>query len=403
MKKKDIINLEQKIWEFVDKNLLLIFFIIITFLSLFIRIKLINIESNDYLAFLSPWFDNLKENGGLSALKYYNGDYNIPYITILALLTYLPFPKLYMIKAVSIIFDYILAFAGMTLVYKLLSKNKKAKSYALLAYSLVVMAPTVILNSSAWGQCDSIFAAFTILSLIYLLDEKYTKSFILLGLAFAFKLQFIFILPAYILVYMLKRNFSVLNFLIIPIVNFVLCLPGIIAGKSILDCMTIYFNQAKLYEGYISLNFPGIYNLFLKGENLIYSSNPSLPNLGIILTIFVFIIFAFILLINKTKIQKEDIISISLWSILISTFLLPYMHDRYMFVADILSILYFIIYREKWYVPVGIILSSLYCYSSYLLGNISIPIAYVSMLNLIIICLLTKDILYKVLPKTEET
>jgi tRNA A37 methylthiotransferase MiaB len=28
-----------------------------------------------------------------------------------------------------------------------------------------------------WGQCDSIFTAFTLISLYYLLEEKYLKSF----------------------------------------------------------------------------------------------------------------------------------------------------------------------------------------------------------------------------------
>ena len=31
----------------------------------------------------------------------------------------------------------------------------------------------------------------------------------------------------------------------IPVTNFILCLPAIIAGKSITDCMLIYFNQTK--------------------------------------------------------------------------------------------------------------------------------------------------------------
>lgn len=384
--------IKEKTWEFIDKNLTTIFFIIITIASLQIRFECIEFETNDYTSCLSPWYNELKENGGLKALELNIGNYNIPYITILALLTYLPIPEIYSIKLVSILFDYILAISVMVLVSKLGKNNKNIK---LLAYSLVLFTPTVILNSATWAQCDAIYATFAIISLIYLIDEKYIKSFIFLGISFAFKLQFIFLLPLYIFVYVKKRNFSLLNFAIIPIVNFIMCLPAILAGRDIKDCLMIYFNQAQTYDSYISLNFPGIYNLFLEGQNLVFTPNEFVGNFGILFTLFIFILATFILLSSSTKLTKEDIISLGLWSVLTATFFLPQMHDRYMFLADILSIVYFIIYKEKWYIPLGIILCSLYCYSSYLFGNISIPIAYVSILNLGILCILTRDILQK--------
>ena len=135
----------------------------------------------------------------------------------MALLTYLQLSPLHSIKIVSIIFDYILAFSCMVLIYKLFKDSKKKDIYALLTYAVVLMLPTVVINSSAWAQCDSIYVAFAIISLIYLIDEKYIKSFIFLGISFAFKLQFIFLLPVYILVYITKRKFPIYYFLILLI------------------------------------------------------------------------------------------------------------------------------------------------------------------------------------------
>ena len=64
---------------------------------------MLDFESGDYQLFLKDWFDYLKANGGIHALKSYVGDYNAPYVTLMALLTYLPIKSLYSIKIISII------------------------------------------------------------------------------------------------------------------------------------------------------------------------------------------------------------------------------------------------------------------------------------------------------------
>lgn len=360
-------------------------------------------ETTDYVSFLLPWYNELLDFGGISALKYSIGDYNVPYLTLVALLTYLPFPPLYSIKALSIIFDYMLALSCMMFVYKLFKEHKNRGLYAFITYVIVIMLPTVMLNSSAWSQCDSIYTTFLVLSFMYLIEEKYFKSFILLGISFAFKLQFIFLLPVYILIYINKRNFSILHFLLIPLANFVLCIPAMLAGRSFSDCMSIYINQAKTYSHYISMNFAGVYNLFLKGENLIDTPNSSLATAGTLFTIFIFILSAFFIFLVKRKLTKKEIVSLGLWSILIAVFFLPHMHDRYMFSADVISIIYLMLNKEKWYIPLAINFVSTYCYFAYLFENVSIPISYVSILLFVVICILTKDIIKSLFPKPNKS
>lgn len=385
-------HLREKVFNFIENNSILIFTLIITIVSILIKVNFMDFESADYSSFLKNWYNFYNDLGGFSALKYNIGDYNVSYMILMALLTYLPFPPLYSIKVLSIIFDYALAFSCMLFVYKMFKENKNRHIYAFITYAIVIMLPTVILNSSAWAQCDSIYTTFLILSFMYLIEEKYFKSFVLLGVSFAFKLQFIFLLPVYILVYINRRNFSILYFGLIPIVNFALCIPAMLFGRSLKDCVMVYFNQTKTYANYISMNFPGVYNLFLKGENLVYTPSESLPTFGILLTLSIFIFSAFWVLSLKKKLSEKGIVNLGLWCILIAVFFLPHMHDRYMFSADVLSIIYFMLNQEKWYVPLAINFASLYCYSAYLFGNMSIPISYISILLFIIIYLLTKDL-----------
>ena len=349
----------------------------IILVSILIRISYMPIISNDYTEFLSKWFDLIKENNGIFALKMNFGDYNMPYVQIIALLTYLPINSLYSIKVVSIIFDYIGSIGVGLLIYEI----TKDKNKAIIGFFITIMLPTIILNSSAWAQCDFLYVTFIIFSLLFLLKDKYKLSFAFLGIAFAFKLQTIFVLPMYFLYYVSDRKFPIYYFLIIPLVDIVLCLPSIIIGKSIYDLLFVYINQTGEYSEYISLNFPGIYPIIFQTTGTwVEMPNKVVKYLGILIPCIIYFIFAIIVFLKKIKFSKETIIKFSVWSIIFSTYLLPQMHDRYMFAADVISIAVFEIDAEKWYLPVIVNMASLYTYMSFLFGIRTINIRIVSIL-----------------------
>lgn len=313
-------------------------------------------------------------------------------MTILAILTYFPISPLFSIKVVSIIFDYICAFLIMEIIGILINENKNKEKYMLLGYSLAVFLPTVFLNSACWGQADSIYTAFVLMSLLNLFKKKYTKAFIFLGIAFSFKLQTVFILPLYILMYLSERKFSLLNFGLIPLMDFVMCLPAMLFGKSISSCINVYIGQTNAYSRFLTMNFPNVYSMFFKSgfENhpdLIAAPNDFVSTIGIYFTAFLFIIIAAIVLYKKVKFDNKAIIEFGLWSILICTFFLPHMHDRYMYMADIIGILYLIYNKRKLYIPLAIELVSLSTYMYYLFDAIALDITTVSIVNFVLIIL----------------
>ena len=368
-----MLKYEEKFIKFCEKHYLLISFIILTLLSLLIRLFMLDFESGDYLAFLEHWFDYLKNNGGLFALRDYPGDYNAPYMIIMALLTYIPFNKLYLIKSVSIFFDFLLAFSSSLLVKELVVDKKKKNFVLLITYSIVLMLPTVVMNSAMWGQCDSIYATFVILSLLFLIKERYIPSFIMLGFSFSFKLQFIFILPLYVIIYVVKKNFSILHFLLIPYVNIIMCLPAVIFGNSFVKCMTVYFNQVSTYKDSLVLNFPNIYNLIGGNVEIFYS-------VGVIFALFICILSLIYIIYKKIKFNNEKILNLGLWFIVIMTFILPGMHERYMFCGEIIAVIYYIVYRKNLLLLIFIILSSIITYSSYLNG---LSFSYMQLMSII--------------------
>lgn len=383
-----MLKLEKNIIEYLEKHICLVFTIIVILLTLFIKIKMLDFESGDYQLFLKDWFDYLKDNGGIYALKSYPGDYNAPYVTLMALLTYLPIKSLYSIKILSIIFDYILAFAAGLLVKEITHK----KNLSLITFTIISILPSVLLNGAMWGQCDSIYASFILFSLYFLIKEKYIKSFILLGIAFSFKLQFIFILPLYIVLYVCKKKYSILHFLILPITNIIMCLPALLMGNSLKNVMSIYLNQTTTYSDSLVMNFPNIWNLFPANPDIFYT-------IGELIFVVICGLMLFYIITNNIKFNSEKILLLGLWFIIIATFILPGMHERYLFVGEILSVIYFIVYRKNGYIALFTNLCSLLTYSIYLNNFQFNYIDILSIANLIITIIFTNEILERLKQK----
>ena len=93
-------------------------------LAMALRSALFPILSRDYYHYLSPWYDFIKSHGGFAALKYQFGNYAVSYLYLLALATYIPLPKIAIIKSISVVFDLVLA-----LFTYLIVRLKYEKSY----------------------------------------------------------------------------------------------------------------------------------------------------------------------------------------------------------------------------------------------------------------------------------
>ena len=102
----------------------------------------------DYETFLSKWVDYFRSNGAWKGLGGSVGNYNVPYLYFLAFFSLSDVNDLYLIKLLSIAFDFILAHGIMSIV----SLFKKEKNIQLGAYFVSLFLPTVILNSAYWGQ-----------------------------------------------------------------------------------------------------------------------------------------------------------------------------------------------------------------------------------------------------------
>ncbi len=211
---------------------------ILFLLAIALRVSLYHIVTSDYTVFLSQWYDFIQTHGGFAALRYNFSNYNPPYLYLLALVTYLPIPKLVAIKSLSVVFDGVLGL----FTYLILSLKYRRSYAAILGALVVLFAPTIVINSSAWGQSDAIYTAFCLGSLYFLLKERPAWACVFFGLAISFKLQAIFFLPV-LLIVLLKRKLPIKYLVLIPAVFLLMLAPAFFAGRDAWSLLTIYAGQ----------------------------------------------------------------------------------------------------------------------------------------------------------------
>lgn len=343
----------------INKILLKKFLILasIIWLALLIRIPGLPFMSGDYNAFVSRWFDTIKVNGGFAALKNAMGDYTQPYLYLLTIGTYTNINKLFYVKMISFVFEIMAAL----FIMKIVSIKYKNPKLVYLSFGLLLVIPTVIFNGAVWAQCDIIFTSFVIGSIYYILCEKPVTSLIFFGIALSFKLQAIFILPLFGIL-LFKNRIKIYHLLLIPLSYLVLSLPSLIVGRPLNDILLTYVNQSGEYKN-LTYNAPSIYQWIPSNS---FSDTTLVGYIGILITFVVVLIIIYTSVKYIKVLKYENIIELSLLLAVIVPFLLPRMHERYFFMADIISLLYAFCFPKKFYIAIIIPLVSLLCYLPFL-------------------------------------
>ncbi|MDP1545143.1 MAG: glycosyltransferase family 39 protein [Anaerolineales bacterium] len=298
--------------------------------------------SIDMNGFLFLWYDEILK-GGFSSLSESFSNYTPPYLYLLwvATKTHAFLPKIAAIKSISILFDLINGFW----IYKIVSIKYPKGWTALLGAAIFLSLPTVILNSSFWGQADSVYTCFLLASLYCLLKDKPLPAIVFLGISLSFKAQAVFFSPLLLLL-LFRKRVPLLYFGLVPMVYVLLMLPAMLAGRPLLDLLTIYFNQANQYS-YLSLNAP---NLYIFVSNEYYTKGVFL---GILITLIILSLWVGIYVKKIKTFTPEIVVFCAFISVAMVPFLLPKMHDRYFYLADILSLLAVFYFPRLWFFALG--------------------------------------------------
>jgi len=355
----NISKFECNLIQFMQKNKHIFLFLIITLFAILIRKDQIYFVAGDYVLSFEPWSEYLAVNGGFAGIPTINSDYNVAYLYILALINYLPLSLLVKIKMVSFFFDFTTAIFIMLIVRQLLNQEK-SNLMPYLAYGVALFTPPVVLNSAVWGQCDIIYTCFIVISIYLFLNGKISWGFVSYGVALAFKLQALFVLPLLFLLYFKEKKFSALNFLLIPLVNITIYIPAWILGKPLSEIIQAYTTQVGEYTALV-MNYSNFYSLL--PDNYGYFSQTGLIILFGFLLVFYIILFS-----DKLTLKNSDYIVVTIITVMLCTYFLPAMHERYMFSVDLLAVIFLFIYPHRFYLPALIWLINVNAYFPALYG-----------------------------------
>ena len=209
------------------------------------RLPMLAEQSGDYRAFLLPWYEHLADAGGFAGLADSFSNYDTPYLVLLAAVTYLPVEPIVAIKAISILFDVLLAFFAHRIVRAV---RPTSRWLPVVAFGATFLLPTVVLNSAWWAQCDSVYVSLCLGSLFFLLRRRTAAAAVLFGLAFAFKLQAVFFLPALLVLVVVGRQ-RLRGLVLAPVTFLVALVPAWVAGRSLASQLAVYPAQISNPSG----------------------------------------------------------------------------------------------------------------------------------------------------------
>jgi len=343
--------------------------LLIASLAVLVRVFVLDRTNLDLVDHFLPWLEQMRTQGFWEAIahpfsKYgYTPFYSYAIGIADAILPAGTDAKI-VIKSVSIVFDFIAA----GLVFFMVRLRWHDPRYGLAAFAAVLFAPTVVLNGAYWGQSDIIYTSFLLACIYALLVGSSVWAVVLFGVALAIKAQAVWLGP-FILMMVLRGRIRWRLLVLVPAVYLILALPALFAGRSLFEIATVYATQASTQSmlTYSAANLHFFPHYFFMHLGWWPEIIPFIAKLGMVLTAVLGLLFAWRA--ARGPLEPEALLLAATVSALIAPQFLPYMHNRYFFPADVLTLV-LAAWRPATYWPAAVLMqaSSFITYISFLWG-----------------------------------
>ncbi len=363
MKEKKQLAIDRALFYLAEHRLHQIVLVILLLFSVLMRIKMAPelTLAADYELYVKGWSKLYRELGFVTAMGQVIGDYYVPFNLMYALIGYSPWEPWVLASVLSCLFDYLTAGAVYLLMHHLFTERGDARAALKAAYMAVLSLylPVVFMNSALWKQCDSFYIFFALLAVYLLLKDRCTAAYVMLGISFSFKLQAIFFFPFFVLLYLMKRNHSILQWLWIPGIYLAAGLPAVLCRRGLRATYGTYFMQmlegtsigeAATSENYgLVANYPNLYNYGLDG----LLNTMALPTA---LFTFMLLILSIVLVLHRgIQCDSARLLWLLAWQIWTCNMFLPSMHERYDYGAVLLFALLVTLMPRETAVPAAVL------------------------------------------------
>ena len=173
------------------------------------------------------------------------------YFDVTAMTSYLDghINRVSQIKLVSFAFDIVTAVVAYYLVGRLTRSSSPGggRSVAQIVSPFCILAgPTVLLNGAVWGQSDIIYTCFLLLSAWSVIAGGGALAALFFGVAFAFKLQAIFLLP-FIVAMVVQKRIRWWHLLLLPVGWLAALVPPMLNGAKPLEFLALTSSQGEAF------------------------------------------------------------------------------------------------------------------------------------------------------------
>lgn len=276
-----------------------------------------------------PWLQHIRAAGVVGAFAAPFGDYTPPFYYVLAALSFFSgvLSDLTIVKLVSVVGTILLTFA----VHRLLRALCVAEPWRVAVFTPLL--PGVALNASLMASGDALWAAPCVIALACAAERRHLAMLLWCGIALSIKQQAIFAAP-FVLGLLLARRVPVRLWPAAPAAMLAMYLPAWAAGWSLSDLLTVYVRQAGFVDS-LSLNAP---NVWMVVQQLVGPDATALTGVAMATAAGAGIWLA--ARVSVMRLEGQALIAAALLAPLLIAGLLPRMHERYFFLADVLALVW---------------------------------------------------------------
>lgn len=366
--------------EFID----IFFAVSLIMMGLMARFAVFEMMSGDYEMAFADWMVEIRnchaagipytgvEPGGADHLSTF--DYNCLYQYLLIFLNLFNNGggnDMFLVKMSDCIFDIVAAVTVFRIMYEMTHDTHKS----VMAMGVILVIPTMLLNSAAWAQNDAIYTSFLLLSFLAFIKKRDVRTWLYFAIAFCWKQQALFFAPVLIIAW-LRNKTKIRYALLVPAMYVLVIIPATIAGAFVPEKVTvsiealtdtgnvswisdfaatgdtlvlepvgrtfgsllgIYGHQVSMFSR-LTMNYPNIYTIIYSDINK--ELRQMIITCGEFVTIMLLGVLAFYLYNRKFKDSRLFYLTLVVFVSQLVVYCLPCMHERYGYVAEVFAFIY---------------------------------------------------------------
>lgn len=290
--------------------------------------------------YFGPWYDHLRERG-VHALGERFADYNLPLLYLLWICSQFHLSDLAALKVITNLGDLVLIAA----VYRIVA-HYTTRMRGLIAAVVAALLPAVWLDSAVIGQTDGICTGFALLGISFLLTGRQRWGWFWFGVAFAFKAQAMFLLPFFVVAWLLNRRRS-WTALLCGVAPFLLAgLPAVLVGLPVRTYLGTYAAQIGGADSVPLTLTDNVWAIFVIGAPHPLRGGATAFALACVALFAVAVVWR-----GAWAARWSAVITAAAALTMLTVYLLPGMRFRYFQPAEVLVLCYAFVVPRRWWVP----------------------------------------------------